>query len=71
MNLKTMADANSESAPFSHIVVYDYARLSRSAEEFQESKNRLEAHSIRLISVMQGEVEDPHPILSELLTLNQ
>ena len=48
-----MADATCENPPFQHILVYDLSRFSRSAQEFQEQRARLEANRVTLISVME------------------
>ena len=46
-----MEHATSGTDTFDSIVVYDVDRLSRSATQFEECRNRLQDHGIRLISV--------------------
>ena len=46
-----MEHATSGNDTFACIVVYDVDRLSRSVTQFEECRNRLEAHGIRLVSV--------------------
>ena len=48
-----MADATQENPPVQQVLVYDLSRFSRSAEELQEQRARLEANGVTLISVME------------------
>lgn len=49
--IEMMEHATSGDDTFDCIVVYDVDKLSRSVTQFEECRNRLEAHEIRLVSV--------------------
>ena len=49
---RMMADATQKNPPFQQILVYDLSRFSRSPQEFQEQRARLEANRVTLRSLM-------------------
>ena len=46
-----MAEATGENPPFQEIIFWDIGRLTRSAQEFQDLKAKLEANGITVISI--------------------
>ena len=46
-----MAEAAGENPPFQEIIFWDIGRLTRSAQEFQEIRAKLEANGITLTSI--------------------
>ena len=46
-----MADADQETPPFEEIVVWSFSRFSRSAQEFRDCTAKLEARSIKVVSI--------------------
>ena len=48
---RMMADATDGTAPFDHIVVWEASRFSRSAQEFTDCEDRLNACGVQVVSV--------------------